>query len=232
VNTLVSISSRPPGSYRPTLRQLGAALCTGVLGGLFVGGIGALPAALLAAAGSLVLQRRLVVERDRQATGRLIAAAPPLVDLFAAALGSGLLPADAALTVAAAFEERGPETGTGRAAVLKTPAAVLASRFRAAGDELRAGTDPELAWRALTVDEATAAVGAAALRSSRTGAPAALAVAKAAQAGRITAQHAMQAQVRACAVRAAAPLALCFLPAFILIGVLPTAVGLLDTLQP
>jgi hypothetical protein len=56
-------------------------------------------------------------------------------------------------------------------------------------------------------------------------------VAKAARDTWNAAEQAAQAQIRSVAVRATAPLALCFLPAFILVGVVPTALGLLTAFQ-
>ncbi|HEV2342519.1 MAG TPA: type II secretion system F family protein [Actinocrinis sp.] len=112
------------------------------------------------------------------------------------------------------------------------PTAEIARRFAAAAQALRRGADPETAWSLLAVDSVTAPVAAAALRASRTGAPAAETVSKAARDLWRAADQAMQTRVRSVAVRATVPLALCFLPAFILIGVMPTALGLLAALRP
>jgi hypothetical protein len=174
-----------------------------------------------------------VSENEARARQRLIAAAPPPVDLFAAALAAGLLPADAASVVATAFIGDGSlENGTGAAPHAPAePVREIAARFATAARALREGVEPEVAWRALSVDAATAPVAAAALRASRTGAPASQTVAKAARDVWNSAEQAAQAQIRAVAVRATAPLALCFLPAFVLVGVVPTALGLLTELH-
>jgi len=210
-----------PRPRRPDRRQTLCAVLVGCAVGFFVGGG---PGALLGAGACLVIlciSSRRVSERDMRARHRLIAAAPPAVDLFAASLTAGLLPADAATVVATAFAgQRSDDT-----------LSVIARRFAEAAEALRAGADPETAWRPLIVDEATAAVGAAALRSSRTGAPASTTVVKAARDLWGAAEQAAQAQIRAAAVRAVAPLSLCFLPAFVVLGLAPTAVGLLSGLQ-
>jgi Type II secretion system (T2SS), protein F len=211
------------GSRRPTLRQVVGSALSGCAVGLFIGGLGGVFAGLLAALGALTFSSRRVSERETRARNRLIAAAPPAVDLFAAALSAGLLPVDAASVVASAFAE--PD---GNAA---GPVGEIAERFGAAARALRDGRDPEAAWRHLSADSATAPVAAAALRSCRTGAPASTTVAKAARDTWNAAEQAAQAQIRAVAVRATAPLALCFLPAFILVGVVPTALGLLAEFQ-
>jgi hypothetical protein len=218
------------GARRPTFRQSSGAVFAGCAVGLFIGGAGGVLAGLMATAAVLVFGSRRVAEHEERARNRLVAAAPPAVDLFAAALAAGLLPVDAAEVVATAFDGvRLGEAGDPGAA---GPVAEIAGRFAAVARSLRRGLDPEAAWRPLSADGATAAVGAAALRSCRTGAPASVTVAKAARDTWNAAEQAAQAQIRSVAVRATAPLALCFLPAFILVGVVPTALGLLTELHP
>ncbi len=212
---------------RPTLRQVLGSAFTGCAVGLFIGGTGGAVAGVVSGAGVLVFGSRRVSESEARARQRLIAAAPPPVDLFAAALAAGLLPADAAAVVATAFHGDEPTPGDPA-----DPLRQIAARFAAAARALREGAEPEIAWRLLSVDGATAPVAAAALRASRTGAPAAETVAKAARDTWNAAEQAAQAQIRAVAVRATAPLALCFLPAFVLVGVVPTALGLLTELHP
>jgi len=210
---------------RPTFRQTIGAVFAGFAVGLFIGGAGGVVAGLLTAVAVLVFNSRRVSEQEIRARYRLIAAAPPAVDLFAAALAAGLLPVDAATVVATAFGAAEQPGDTG-------PVGEIAERFAAVARALRQGADPETAWKLLSVDGATAPVGAAALRSCRTGAPASVTVTKAARDTWNAAEQAAQAQIRSVAVRATAPLALCFLPAFILVGVVPTALGLLTELQP
>jgi hypothetical protein len=213
------------GARRPTFRQTIGAAFAGCAVGLFIGGAGGAVAGLLTAVAVLVFSSRRISEQETRARQRLIAAAPPAVDLFAAALAAGLLPVDAATVVATAFGDAEQPGGTG-------PVGEIAERFAAVARSLRQGADPETAWKLLAVDSATAPVGSAALRSCRTGAPASMTVAKAARDTWNAAEQAAQAQIRSVAVRATAPLALCFLPAFILVGVVPTALGLLTELQP
>ncbi len=219
---------------RPTLRQVLVAAFAACAVGLFIGGAGGAIAGVMTGAGLLVFSSRRVSESEARARQRLIAAAPPPVDLFAAALAAGLLPADAASVVATAFNgETGPPEGDPKAAPSAPvePVREIAARFAAAAQALREGCEPEAAWRLLSIDAATAPVAAAALRASRTGAPASQTVAKAARDVWNAAEQAAQAHIRAVAVRATAPLALCFLPAFVLVGVVPTALGLLTELH-
>ena len=242
---------------RPTVPDTVWAVLGGAATACLIGGPMAIPAALFGAIGTLVgLARQRAKVGMRQKT-RACAQVPPLADLFAAALAAGMQPADAALTVAHAFgEESMAESTAGSPSTVGSPAGrgtrreiegaavakrsrgqarealadtdLLACRFRDAATALRAGTDEHAAWSALAEDEATAPLAAAVIRAGRTGAPAAATVGRAARELREAASAALLAEVRAVGVRATAPLAICFLPAFVLLGVLPTAFGLLS----
>lgn len=267
---------------RLTLRQLLGAVFTGCAIGLFIGGPGGLFCGLMGTVGALALGSRRASERESRSRLRLVAAAPPVVDLFAAGLTAGLLPADAAAASATAYSTpdhntpthdplapdtpprgtlaRGalahddleridadpstprsdhferfkrfrPRRLTPRTPRTIDPAHEIAQRFAHSAQALRRGIDPEAAWRPLAVDVATAPVAAAALRASRTGAPAAETVTKAARDLWNAADQAAQAQLRAATARSAMPLALCFLPAFVLIGIVPTVIGILAELR-
>lgn len=239
---------------RPDLPEATWAVVGGIAVGLFVGGPAALPAGLLGAAGMLVwLSRRRMKDVLRE-QARLAARIPPLADLFAAALAAGLQPAHAALTVARAFSEAdgarsvigapgfgggSTQIGARGTSVPESPApreqlagiALLAARFEDAGCAVLAGAQPEAAWSSLAAEQATAPLAAAVIRAGRTGAPAADTVGRAAREMREAAADALAAEVRTVGVRATAPLVTCFLPAFVFLGVLPTALGLLPHLR-
>lgn len=271
--TAISSTEWVSGARRLTFRRLLGAVFTGCAIGLFIGGSGGLFCGLLTMIGVLVFGSRRLSESEKRSRLRLVAAAPPVVDLFAAGLAAGLLPADAAAATAAAFnpmddipnhshiERTGTDHPTVRAGPFGRtkpggsvphagrfdrlhprrlssrarrpiePTIMIAGRFAEAAQALRKGIDPEIAWRPLAVDGATAPVAAAALRASRTGAPAAETVAKAARDLWRAAEHAAQSQVHSAAVRATVPLALCFLPAFVLVGIVPTVIGVLAELR-
>lgn len=152
--------------------------------------------------------RRLAVRRE---------AAAAVLDLLGAALRAGLNPHKAVLRVA----ERAPavlqEDLSLAAAVLRlggTPAAALREAAARSGlDELRA------AAAALEVAE-------------RWGAPPAEALAARAEALRTRARLNAEAEAGRAAVRLAFPLVLCFLPAFVLLTVVPTVAGSLRALTP
>ena len=92
------------------------------------------------------------------------------------------------------------------------------------------GVDPVEAWRALEADPGLAPLGRTLARSARTGEPIADAL------DRLGAELAARARAdaedaaRRVGVRAAVPLGLCLLPAFLLIGIVPVVAGLVTDL--
>ena len=220
---------------RPNVPEAALALLGGFAVGFFIGGSAALPAGLIGVIGTHIWLSRRRAESDLRDKIRLSAQVPPLADLFAAGLAAGLPPDEAAVTVARAFGGDGrtaDSDASGRFDRSKlTGIDLLAYRFHDAGTAVLAGADPQAAWSALALDDATAPLAAAVIRADRTGAPAATTVSRAARELREAAAAALSAEVRAVGVRATAPLALCFLPAFVCLGVVPTALGLLPSLR-
>ena len=174
-------------------------------------------AVLLAVAGWPVTAQAV---RRRQVARRLAVrreAAPAVLDLLGAALRAGLNPHRAVLRVA----ERAPD--------------VLREDLSTAAAVLRLGGTPAEALRQAAhrsgLDEFRAA--AAALETAdRWGAPPAEALAARAEALRTRARLNAEAQAGRAAVRLTFPLVLCFLPAFILLTVVPTVAGALRALTP
>jgi pilus assembly protein TadC len=114
---------------------------------------------------------------------------------------------------------------------LSVPTAIQAVGIRElsqVADLLRLGADPVAAWASALDQPATAALARAARRTARSGA--ALARQAAELAGRTRAEAVNEAEAKAqkAAVAVAAPLALCFLPAFLCLGVVPVVLGLAD----
>ncbi|MEU4801145.1 type II secretion system F family protein [Actinosynnema sp. NPDC023587] len=129
-------------------------------------------------------------------------------DLLAAALRAGLPVATAVRAVVA-----GAPAGPG-------------SCLRKVGDLLALGADPATAWTAALDHPDTAPLARAARRSARSGAALAGAVTDLAAELRARADDQAEARAQRAAVLVAGPLALCFLPAFLCLGVLPVVVGL------
>ena len=225
--------------HRPNVPEAVWALLGGLATGLFIGGPAAVPAGLIGTIGTFVWLSRRRAKSGLRDKVRLSAQVPPLADLFAAGLSAGLQPAQAAVTVAHAF---GGDWNVGRSPGGREPSSepdrskltgidLLACRFHDAATAVLAGADPQSAWSALALEEATAPLAAAVIRAGRTGAPAAATVGRAARELREAAADALAAEVRAVGVRATAPLTLCFLPAFVFLGVLPTALSLLSRIH-
>jgi tight adherence protein C len=193
----------------------GAAAVLTVAAATVAPGLAVVPLAL-SAAGLMAVR----AARRRAAARRLAAraaAAPAVLDLLGSGLLAGLNPHLAVLRVAERAPDALREELAEAAAVLRlgaTPAAALRTAAERAGlDELRA------AAAALEVAE-------------RWGAPPAEALAARAEALRTRARLRAEAEAGRAAVRLAFPLVLCFLPAFVLLTVVPTVAGALRSLTP
>lgn len=127
-------------------------------------------------------------------------------DLVAAALESGLAPLPAVTVVASALPD---ELGAG----LRRAAAMVDVT----------GTP---AWRALVGDPEIGPLASAMARSEQSGAPVAELVRGIAEELRRTERAERMMRARRVGVQTAAPLGLCFLPAFFVVAVVPTVIGL------
>jgi len=162
-------------------------------------------------------------------------------ELLAACLDTGMAVAPALRAVSAVLAGAGPPGGQSGSAGESMPAA---NRLSAGGtgtgplavlDSVAAmlllGADPRIAWRAADLDDLLAPLAAAARRSAAGGGGLADAVR----------EHAAQLrqEISAASVRSAgragvlmtAPLGVCFLPAFLCLGLAPVVVGLLGQLN-
>jgi len=93
---------------------------------------------------------------------------------------------------------------------------------------LRLGADPASAWASALDHPGTAVLARAARRTARSGTALARQAAELAERTRAEAVDQAEAKAQRAAVAVAAPLALCFLPAFLCLGVLPVVLGLAD----
>lgn len=212
----VVVRHEAPGASLPSLTTLVTVLvpaaCLVVMGpvaGLLVA-VPATPIARTAAKGALTSAAR---RRCEQARAQL----PGALDLLVAVLGSGR-PADVAFEVVAEVtpDPLGPELAT------------VASRLRTA-------PDVAVVWTTLVPHPVIGPVARAFRRADRSGTPVAGVVAAAAREVRRERMAQARERARAVSVHTAAPLGLCFLPAFFLVGIVPTLVGVgsrLGTLLP
>ncbi len=194
------------------LRRVATALGAGLGAAAFLGGTAGMVAGGLLVAGLLRWLPRARSPAERRAVldeARLVRQLPLTAELLAACLGSAVSPAAAV------------------AAVGGSVGAPMGPRLLSTAAELALGAPPELCWRRLGDGYPPLAPLARCLvRTSLSGAPAATALAGLASGRRAEAVRAAHARVRRAGVLATAPLGLCFLPAFVLIGVVPVVVGL------
>jgi Flp pilus assembly protein TadB len=163
--------------------------------------------AVLAASVTWRAAGRLEPPAVRRRRERLAADLPHVVDLMAATLAVGLAPPVALARVAAAVD--GPvaeELGT------------LAAR-------LALGIDPAAAWAELGRHPQLGPLGRCVSRSVDSGVSVADAMARLSDDLRRDLRSQVEARARAVGVRAAVPLGVCMLPAFLLVGVVPLVVG-------
>ncbi|NEB94749.1 type II secretion system F family protein, partial [Streptomyces bauhiniae] len=92
--------------------------------------------------------------------------------------------------------------------------------------EARLGGEPADAWARLTALPGAGALARLLERADRSGLPAAEPVARLASDARAESIRAATVRARRAAVLISAPVGLCFLPAFIAVGVLPVVIGL------
>lgn len=139
------------------------------------------------------------------------------------------------LDVLAVCLEAGMAVSTGAAAIAPSAPPKLARVLRRAADLLALGADPAVAWAVSptgSVDPHIDALLRLARRSAASGAALARGVAELADQSRHEAAHAATAAAERAGVLIAGPLGLCFLPAFVCLGIVPVVVGLAgDVLQ-
>ncbi|MER5932722.1 type II secretion system F family protein [Streptomyces sp. NPDC002054] len=133
---------------------------------------------------------------------------PFAADLLAACLAAGAGPVEAAEVVG---ESLGGPVG---------------ERLALAGAELRLGAEPDASWGRLAEIPGAGALADCLDRAARTGAPAAEPVARLAAALRAERARRATAGAQRAAVLVTAPVGLCFLPAFLAVGVAPVVIGM------
>lgn len=149
------------------------------------------------------------VRRERE---RARAQLPHLVLLFGAALRAGSAPGPALELVCRAL-----------------PGAA-ADRLGTVTSHLSLGGDPGAVWAQLSGDPDLAPLGRCLARAHLTGAPVVDAVSRLSEELAAERRSAAQDRARTVGVRAALPLGLCLLPAFLLLGIVPLVADLAQTL--
>lgn len=178
----------------------------------FVGGVVGLLAAPVAAVATWVAIERIEPAGVRRAREQVARELPHLVRLLGVALSSGAPPAAALEIVGEALP--GPAS----------------DRLRPVATRLRLGADPAAGWAALATDPMLAPLGRALSRAEDGGLSVADAIARLADDLARRERAEVERRARAVGVKAAVPLGLCLLPAFLLIGIVPLVGGLISTI--
>jgi pilus assembly protein TadC len=174
---------------------------------LIVGGVPGVLVGAGVAVGTGLAVRRLepaAVVRERE---QLVRDLPVAIDLLTACIASGSPPLQCLEAVAQAVS--GP----------------VARQLEQATTKLRMGADPVAVWAAMTSCAPMAPLARTMLRAVETGAPVADGLNRLVDDQRRARRWDSERRARAVGVKAAAPLGLCFLPAFIAIGIVPTIVS-------
>ncbi|MET8286007.1 type II secretion system F family protein [Streptomyces sp. NPDC005132] len=206
---------RPPHRRRFDVRDAGlrwlppvGAVCAGWV---LVGGPAGVVTGLVAGLGILRWRRRRgpgsVEEYDTTRAARQL---PLAADLVAACIAAGADPVAAARAVGEALG--GP----------------VGERLARGAAEVRLGGEPADAWRRLASIPGAGGLARLLERAGESGVPAAVPVGRLATEARAERGRSATARARRAAVMVTVPVGLCFLPAFLAIGVLPVVIGLAD----
>lgn len=193
----------PARGLPPALTSVGVPAVAGVATAAWVGGVGGIATGGLVAAAVAAALTGLEPAAERRRREALARQAPLVVDLVAACLASGA-PLERSIDVAAG--------------AVGSPTADVLHRATAA---LRLGADPAAVWSEVATHDSLAPLARAVSRSQQTGAPLATLLPRVADQARAAHRVRVEARIRTAAVRLTAPLGVAFLPAFVLLGVVP-----------
>jgi Flp pilus assembly protein TadB len=196
-----------PAPRAPLLATTGARAACAVLAGVvacwFVGGITGPAWGLGLGCVAWLALRRLQSTADVRAAAANTQAIPLVAELLSMAVAAGSPPVVATEVVAAALG--GP----------------IGQALRSAAVSARLGTDPANSWLTLAADPALRPLARALTRSMTRGTSPVSVLDRLAHDARDAARWAAETRARSLGARAAAPLGLCFLPAFVLVGIVP-----------
>jgi len=199
-----------PSLPRPGARSAAVVVALGAA--VLLGGAGGAALGIALGVATWMVVPRLQTSADRSRRLELARQAPLVVDLLAACLASG-----ASVEAAVAAASRAVPGAAGD--VLSTATAAL-----------RLGADPVDVWRTVGQLPELSGLARAAARSAATGAPLATLLPRVADDLRATHRSEVEARTRTAAVRLTAPLGVAFLPAFVLLGVVPVVASWVGTL--
>jgi pilus assembly protein TadC len=205
---------RRPGRLGGRLGSRAAALGLGLAVAIVIGSVFGAVAGVVAAVVTDRLARRLEPASSRRRREDRAAELPLTLDLLCVCLQAGMPLVAALETVADALP--GPFT----------------EDLRVVAGLQRLGAAPPAAWADLASDPDLAAVGRAVARSAESGSRLAAAFDRLAADRRSALAAAGLARARTAGVVAMAPLGLCFLPAFVCLGIVPIVLSLAAEVLP
>ena len=203
----------PRGPSRISSRPV-AAVGVGAGAWLFVGGPAGPVVGLCAAAAAWWVLARAEAPSRRREREEVQRTLPHLIDLFAATLRAGAEPVAGLAQVCAALP--GP----------------AADRLAPVVEQARWGASGIDAWRAVLSDDELAPLGRAMVRSLTSGASVVQTVERLADELARESMARAEDAARRVGVAAALPLGVCLLPAFLLLGVVPTVASLFGSVAP
>ncbi|MGV1037232.1 MAG: type II secretion system F family protein [Candidatus Nanopelagicales bacterium] len=207
-----SLNPRPAAPTNDAVdpRLIFAACVAGAFGCWML--VGGLMGIVLAGAILVVGPRMLAAVEPRSVRTRrqaLESAAPMVADLMAACLSSGASAGAATRTVSQALD--GPASD------------VLAKCVT----HIDLGADPTQTWSSMTAGTALGPIARAVVRSAQSGAPLADVLVRVADDLRSARKSTLETAARSAGIKAVGPLGLCFLPAFMLLGIVPLVASLI-----
>jgi len=199
--------AEPGGSpLRHRRRRWALAGVTGAAVALFLGGPVGAAVGLVAGVAVDRILRSHAPDDDRKRHAALVRELPGACDLMAVCLAAGVPVASALAAVGSAVP------------------APLGSQLQATAHLYRLGAEPRRAWA--EVPAALAVLGRVLVRAGQSGAAVAPALRSLAADCRAESRAATEAGVRRAGIWILAPLGLCFLPAFVCLGVVPLVLGI------
>lgn len=217
----VQVATEPPAvttsheDEQAVLRRMRPLLCVLAFaaGWAFVGGIVGLVIGVGVAGWAWRVLGATESPSERRRRVLLAAQLPTGVQLLAACLAAGTAVEPALEAVAAALP--GP----------------VGDRLLHVGHELRLGVDPADVWGRLGADASLGALGRAFGRAHETGAAIAEVLTRLGDDLRREARLEVEQRAKTLDVRASAPLGICFLPGFLVLGVVPMMAGIVSTMH-
>ena len=210
--TTAPLGSTRGARARPPVLPAAAALAVAAGTWVLLGGTAGPAAGCVAGVATWWFVGRLEPASARRRRERLAAALPHAVDLMAACLAAGLSPGGALEQVAAAVGDP------------------MRAELEALSARLRFGVDPVTVWGDASSHPQLGTMCRALARAVESGASVAEAMVRLSDDLRARTAAGVEARARSVGVKAAVPLGVCLLPAFVLVGVVPLVAGSVSVL--